>query len=134
MIHVKSLLDVPTSTKVAVSNNGGWDCYGAGDDMPAMPQPSPEDLARQMSVPYSDAVQSLLDTEAQRRGYDGVLSMVSYSGDSHPKFGTEGSAAKSWRTACWAQCYAILAAVESGARPMPTVAELLAEMPVFVLP
>ena len=134
MIHVQRLIDIPAGTRVAVSSGDGWDCYGAGDDMPAMPQPSPEDLARQMSVPYADAVQSLLDAEAQQRGYDGVLSTVSYSGYSHPKFGAEGSAAKSWRTACWAQCYAILAAVESGARPMPTVVELLSEMPVFVLP
>ena len=68
MIHVPRLIDAPAGTRVAVSSGNGWDCYGVGDDMPEMPQPSPEDLARQMSVPYAEAVTALLDAEAQRRG------------------------------------------------------------------
>jgi len=87
-----------------------------------------------MAAPYDDAVQRMLDAAAQARSYDGILSMVSYAGDMHQQFGPEGTAAKAWRTARWSQCYTILAAVRSGARPMPTVAELLAEMPALALP
>lgn len=130
MITVATLAQVPRNAIAYYAQaNGKWRCYMPGDTLPAQPQPSHEEMAREMAAPYADAVQSRLDTAAQNRGYDGILSMVSYAGDQHPKFGPEGGAAKSWRTACWAKCYEILAAVESGARPMPTVAELLAEMP-----
>lgn len=133
MIHVHNLADAPWGTRVAVSSGGGWDCYGAGDAHPQAPVPTHEEMARLMATPYADAVQAMLDAAAQARAYDGILSMVSYAGDTHPKFGSEGAAAKAWRTACWSRCYSILAAVESGARPMPTVADLLAEMPMLAV-
>lgn len=134
MITVDTIYQVPRDFVAAErQSDGKWLCYMPGDDLPPPRQPSHEDMARQMAAPYALAVQSMLDAAAQMRAYDGILSMVSYAGDPHPKFGPEGAAAKSWRTACWSQCYAILAAVESGERPMPTVAELLAEMPQLVI-
>ena len=38
------------------------------------------------------------------------------------------------RDATWAKCYEILALVESGSRQIPTLDELLAELPVLAWP
>lgn len=135
MRTVATIYDIPRDFAAAVAQEGGtWLIYMPGDPLPEPPSPSHEEVAKQLAAPYAVAVQAMLDTVAQSHAYDGILSMVSYAGDQHPKFGAEGAAAKAWRTACWATCYTILAEVESGARPMPTVAELLAELPVLALP
>ena len=78
------------------------------------------------------AVQSHMDGAAHAAGYDSILSAVSYIGSS--RFGPQAVAFRDWRDAVWGACYAIEAAVQAGTRPIPTVAELLAELPVLVLP
>ena len=74
-------------------------------------------------------VQARLDAFAQERGYDNILSAVSYVGDPVAKFAAKGARARELRGACWATCYNILTAVQGGDRAMPTVNEVLAELP-----
>lgn len=83
---------------------------------------------------YTAAVQQRLDDFAQTRGYDGILSAATYATSAVPKFAAEGQYAVNARDAAWAKCYEILAAVESGSRPMPTLDELIAELPVLAWP
>lgn len=78
---------------------------------------------------YTEAVQRHLDAAAQAQGYDGILSAASYAAVAGP-FQIEGTSFAVWRSACWAHCYAVLAEVQGGQRAQPTVAELLAELPV----
>lgn len=81
-----------------------------------------------------NAIQRYLDTEAQAHFYDGILSLCSYATSTNPKFGPEGQAGVAWRDACWATGYAIMAEVEAQTRSIPTVDELLAEMPTMEWP
>lgn len=81
-----------------------------------------------------NAIQSYLDKEAQAHFYDGILSLCSYATSTNPKFGPEGQAGVIWRDDCWSKGYEVLNACEAGTRPIPTVDELLAEMPVMVWP
>lgn len=81
-----------------------------------------------------DAIQSYLDTEAKAHFYDGILSLCSYATSTNPKFGPEGQAGVIWRDACWLKGIAIMAEVESQTRSIPTIEELLAEMPAMVWP
>ena len=74
------------------------------------------------------SVQSHLDAEAQKLGYDNIVSACTYASASNP-FQAEGKSFVSWRGNVWATCYQILADVEAGIRPVPTEAELLAELP-----
>jgi len=80
------------------------------------------------------AIQSMLDDKAKERGYDSILSLCTYATSPTAKFSDEGQAGVSWRDEVWAKGYAILADVESGSRAIPTVDELLAELPNFVWP
>jgi len=80
------------------------------------------------------AIQSMLDDKAKERGYDSILSLCTYATSTAAKFSKEGQAAVEWRDEVWAKGYAILADVEGGERAIPTVDELLSELPVFVWP
>ena len=82
----------------------------------------------------TSAIQSMLDDKAKERNYDSILSLCSYATSPTAKFSDEGQAGVSWRDEVWAKGYAILADVESGSRAIPTVDELLAELPDFAWP
>lgn len=79
------------------------------------------------------AVQKHLDYKAKERGYDSILSACSYAATAN-SYQAEGQKFLAWRAACWDKCYQILGAVKAGTRSIPTEAELLAELPVLVLP
>lgn len=94
------------------------------------PAPSPEAILETMRK----AIQAHLDTKPKERLYDGILSLCTYATSTNPKFAAEGQAGVAWRDACWAKGYEIMAEVQAGTRDIPTVEELLAELPVFRWP
>ena len=94
----------------------------------------PPPTTEQTVAQYMAAVQKHLDDFARTQNYDGILSAASYATSTVPKFAAEGQYAVEARDATWAKCYEVLAAVEAGSRPMPTLDELLAELPVLTWP
>lgn len=74
------------------------------------------------------------DDFAKTRNYTNIMSAATYATSTVPKFKAEGQYAVEARDATWAKCYEILAAVEAGSRPIPTLDELLAELPVLTWP
>lgn len=100
---------------------------------------APEVTEAQAREVLSRAIQNHLDTKANERGYDSILSACSYAGSPNP-YQSEGVAFLTWRGGCWNKCYAILTAAQQGqkynpawADVIPTEAELLAELPELVL-
>jgi hypothetical protein len=75
------------------------------------------------------AVQAFMDQTAQSRNYDSLLSLCTYATSSNPTFQKEGQAGVVWRDAVWTFCYALLAQVDAGSAPSPTVAGILAQLP-----
>lgn len=100
---------------------------------PVLKDPPPP-AAEQIIAQYDAAVQQRLDDFAKTRNYTNVMSAATYATSTVPKFKAEGQYAVEARDATWAKCYEILAAVEAGSRPMPTLDELLAELPVLTWP
>ena len=82
---------------------------------------------------FSDVVQNLLDSKAKEKHYDNIVSACSYAGAPNP-FQEESTAFLTWRGAVWQKCYELLAAVEQGVSPVPTVEQLIAELPQLELP
>jgi hypothetical protein len=71
-------------------------------------------------------ISAMLDSAVQSRGYDGIVSCVSYVGDPNPRFDAEARAAREWRSAVYSAGYAILAEVPEG---VTTPEQVLALMP-----
>ncbi len=75
------------------------------------------------------AVQTHLDSVAQEKGYDNLISAATYATSSNTKFKAEGIAAVKWRDAVWLFCNGYLNDVLAGVKPIPTEEELLAQLP-----
>ena len=75
------------------------------------------------------AVQAHMDTTAQTRNYDNIHTACSYVNSTDEIFAAEGKACLEWRDAVWRKCYDILAEVKAEHRDIPTVEELIAELP-----
>ena len=74
-------------------------------------------------------IQNHLDSVARTRGYDGILSLVSYANSTDAVFGPEGIAGRNWRDAVWNSASVILGNVKNGSRAIPTSSALIAELP-----
>ena len=104
------------------------------EEATALQKPTPEEELAAMQKAFTDAIQARLDSFAQTRGYDGILSAATYATSTVPQFHAEGQYAVEARDMTWAKAYEILGAVLSGQRPMPTQEEVLAELPVLTWP
>ena len=78
---------------------------------------------------FTDAIQKHLDTTAQSRRYDSIFTAISYVNSTDETFAREAQACLVWRDKVWRKCYDILDAVEAGEREIPTMEELIAELP-----
>jgi hypothetical protein len=79
---------------------------------------------------YSAAIQSKLDEAARAKGFDNIHTAASYADEpSVPRFQTDGIAFREMRSLVWAASYVIMAEVKAGLRTMPTIDELLLELP-----
>lgn len=88
--------------------------------------PSPEVIQSEIV----QEVQLRLDTFAQSRNYDSILSASTYATSVIPKFQAEGQAAVNARDTTWATLYTILGEVQSGTRPTPeSYADIEVELP-----
>lgn len=68
------------------------------------PPPTDEEIQAAKLKQFEQAVQSHLDTTAQSKGYDSILSACTYASYTNP-FQTEGQAFTAWRGNVWAYCY-----------------------------
>lgn len=81
------------------------------------------------------AAQVRLDSFAQTRGYDGILSACSYATSTVPKFKAEGQYCVEARDVTWAKLSDMLAEVEVGTRPVPSgFADIEPELPALQWP
>jgi hypothetical protein len=77
----------------------------------------------------TEGVQKYLDTIARSRGYDSILSLCTYANSQIPAFAAEGQAGVNLRDGCWKVGHKITEDVLKGVRPIPTLSEVLNELP-----
>lgn len=94
---------------------------------PAPPAPTPDEIIRG----YEDAVQAYLDQTAQSRDYDNTYTCLSYLSSTDEIWNRESHAFNAWRDQVWRKCHEILNAVMFGELEMPTVEELIQQLPVI---
>lgn len=92
------------------------------------PAPTEEEIQKQLT----DGVQAYMDSKAQERGYDNIHTACSYVNSTDEVFKAEGTACLAWRDSVWRKCYTILDEVKTGKRAIPTLEEVIAELPVLV--
>ena len=94
---------------------------------------APVETPEQIIEVFKAAIQNTLDEAARANGYDDIVSACSYAG--YPNvFQEEAITFGQWRANVWAYGYAELDKVIAGTRPVPTIPEILAELPALVLP
>jgi hypothetical protein len=98
------------------------------------PLPVDPPTTEQIIAALTAAIQKRLDDFARTRGYDGILSACTYATSTNAKFSAEGQYCVTARDATWAKCYEIMAAVQAGTRPMPTLETIMLELPVLAWP
>ena len=77
---------------------------------------------------FETVIQARLDLGAKNAGYDSILSACSYAAAPNA-FQADGISFINWRANCWTYCYSIMQQVQIGAIALPTVNELISNLP-----
>lgn len=111
-----------------------WPAYRANearDGVELLPPAPPPALTK---ADYTAFMQAALDDKAKERQYDGIMSLCTYATSKNPKFSNEGQAGVNWRDDMWSFGYNLMAKVESGKVPAPSLEELGAMLPTMAWP
>lgn len=82
----------------------------------------------EISADFERAIQAELDEDARGKGYDNIDTASAYAGAPNP-FQEESKLFITRRGNVWAYCYNELGKVKAGLRPMPTIAQIISELP-----
>lgn len=90
----------------------------------------PPETAEEIKQRLTDGVENYMNSVVQERNYDNITTCIGrYYNSPVEKFRLEAQAVNDWVSAVWVKCYAILDEVEAGTRPIPTLEEVIAELP-----
>lgn len=98
------------------------------------PEPADAKTKEQIIEEYQAAVQKRLDDFAQTRNYNDILSACTYATSLVERFKIEGQYCVNARDTTWAKCYEILESVKTGKRKLPTLDQLMSELPILEWP
>ena len=80
----------------------------------------------------TDGVENYMNSVVQERNYDNITTCIGrYYNSPVDKFRLEAQAVNVWVSEVWVKCYAILDEVLAGTREIPTLEELINELPVL---
>jgi len=87
-------------------------------------------ILEQKQKAFNNAIQTHLDNKAKEFRYDNIMSARSYAGYENP-FQAEAQKLAVWASNCWVKAGEIEDDVKAGNREMPTVDEVLSELPIY---
>lgn len=82
---------------------------------------------------FDSAVEAYLHAEAVSHGYTNIERACMYAPVPNP-YEAESRSFVEWVGSVWAYCYQELQKVQAGTRPVPTVEQILSELPTRVIP
>jgi len=112
------------------SEDGSFYTYYNDDFTVDVEKEMAEDKANTLQAMES-AIQSHIDAQAKKLGYDNIGSIGKYLGYDNP-FRTECEKLGVFNSNCWIKSFEVQTQVEGGEIPMPTVDELITMMPEYV--
>ena len=74
-------------------------------------------------------ISNYIDQKAREFGYSDATSIISYINSSNLKYKSEAENFNNFRTLCWEKCEAIQEEVRQGLRNMPTLEQVIKELP-----
>lgn len=83
---------------------------------------------------FQAAIQRYVDDTARARNYGDGNSLAGYVNSTIPQWSAEAVAFVAWRDAIWVYSYAELERALTGQRPIPTIQDFIAELPVMSWP
>ena len=85
---------------------------------------------KEIQEQLEQGIEAWMNTVVAARDYDSIDTCIArYTDSPNPKYAREAKAVKNWNTAVWDKCWDILAEVKEGKRPIPTLEEVIAELP-----
>ena len=88
-----------------------------------------QELVNQRIAQIKSAVQNTLDLKAKEKDYDTAVSLASYVTSTDDEFHEQANRFIAWRDQCWRKCFEIIGLFNNGDIPMPTVGEVLRQLP-----
>jgi hypothetical protein len=97
--------------------------------------PNMQVLAENLASKIESAAQALMDKAARLRGYDSMISVISYLSSSNPTWKADAEAGRAYRDLIWNTLRILETSVSQGQQPMPaSIDEVMATLPVIVWP
>jgi hypothetical protein len=78
---------------------------------------------------YKGALQAHIDAVAHAKDYDSGISLAGYKGSPVAEYADDAAAFLAWRDPLWPFVFQIMAGVQTGVIPQPSIAELIAMLP-----
>ena len=132
-------LGIPEGFKAGASNYVETGLLPRDENEDVLPQFSKlaeqPDLSNAMlQTEYELAIEDLMDEKAQERRYKNADRLMVYTSSTNNRWKDEAAVFIQWRDKMFAYCYQVLSDVAAGKRIVPTVQELLNELPEIVWP
>lgn len=112
--------------EVEQAYDGNWYVKGYA---PIEPPKSEKEIQEELER----GVEAWMNSVVAECDYDSIDTCIArYTDSPNLKYAQEAKAVKDWNTAVWDRCWELLAEVKAGTRPIPTLEEVIAELPVLV--
>lgn len=112
--------------EVEQAYDGNWYVKGYA---PIEPPKSEKEIQEELER----GIEAWMNTIVAERDYDSIDTCIArYTDSPNPKYAQEAKAVKDWNTLVWDKCWDILKEVKEGKRDIPTLEEVIAELPILV--
>ncbi len=111
-------------------SDGVWKLIGGVVTKVSFPPPTPQEAFAAIVKSFDNAIEAHLHAGAVAKGYTNIERACMYASYPNPFWG-ESKSFVQWVGEVWAYCYVELQKVQEGTRTMPTVEQIISELPAW---